>query len=82
MKITKTINKATVKCAKLVVTAQGAQAEEQNVVLLSCDELTEAKAKKLLQQKVAGAQFISMTQKQEKYSIEIEEFVKVAHVEQ
>ena len=78
MKITKTINTATVVMATVEV--KDGKAEAKNI--LSCDPLSDAKIAKEVRRIDPKAVVVSVDQHSNKYSIDINDFVKLAHVEQ
>ena len=83
MKITKTINTATVVLA--TVEAKDGKAEVKNTTtttILSCDPLSDAKIAKAVRKIDPKAAIVSVDQRTDRYAIDIEEFVKIAHVEQ
>lgn len=79
MKITKTINTATVTTATVAVNEGKAETKISDITLYSCDPLSDAKAVRKIDPK---ATIVEVYQFNCKYSIEIEDFVKHARVEQ
>ena len=82
MKITKTINTATVNMATVVVKEGKAETKLSTTVIRSCDPLSDEKIAKAVRKIEPKATVVSVTQRTDKYSIDIDEFVKMAHVEQ
>lgn len=82
MKITKTINTATVNMATVVVKEGKAETKLSTTVIRSCDPLSDEKIAKAVRKIDPKATVVSVTQRTDKYSIDIDEFVKMAHVEQ
>ena len=82
MKITKTLNTATVNMATVAVKDGKAETAMTVTVLHSCDPLSDEKITKAVRKIDPKATVVSVTQRTDKYSIDIDEFVKVAHVEQ
>lgn len=82
MKITKTINTATVNMATVTVKDGKAETALTATVLRSCDPLSDAKIAKAVRKINPKATVVSVTPRTDKYAIDIDEFVKVAHVEQ
>ena len=75
MKITKTINTATVTLATVLVKDGNAETKTSDIKLYSCEPLSDAKID-------PKASIVSVNQSMAKYAVRIEEFVKIAHVEQ
>lgn len=82
MKITKTINTATVVMATVEVKDGKAEAKNITATILSCDPLSDAKIAKEVRRIDPKAVVVSVDQHSNKYSIDINDFVKLAHVEQ
>lgn len=77
MKITKTINTATV-----LVKDGNAETKTSDIKLYSCKPLSDAKIAKEVRRIDPKAVILDAEQHSDKYAIDIEEFVKIAHVEQ
>lgn len=82
MKITKTINTATVVMATVEVKDGKAEAKNITATILSCDPLSDAKIAEEVRRIDPKAVVVSVHQQSNKYSIDISDFVKLAHVEQ
>lgn len=82
MKITKTINTATVVLATVAVKDGKAEAMNITAAIRSCEPLSDAKIAKAVRRIDPKATIVSVNQRSDKYSIDINDFVKVAHVEQ
>lgn len=82
MKITKTINTATVTMATVEVKDGKAETKTTTTTVYSCDPLSDAKITKAVRKINPKAAIVSVEQHADKYAIEIEDFVKLAHVEQ
>ena len=77
MNITKTINTANVE-----VKEGNAEARTRDIKLYSCDTLPDAKIEKAVRKIYPKATIVSVNQSMSKYAARIEDFVKIAHVEQ
>lgn len=82
MKITKTINTATVTLATVLVKDGNAKTKTSDIKLYSCEPLSDAKIAKEVRKIDPKASIVSVNQSMAKYAVRIEEFVKIAHVEQ
>lgn len=82
MKITKTINTATVTMATVEVKDGKPEPKTTTTTVYSCDPLSDAKIAKAVRKINPKAAIVSVEQHANKYAIEIEDFVKLAHVEQ
>lgn len=82
MKITKTINTATVTAATITVKDGKAERRTSDITLYSCDPLSDERIAKEVRRINPKAVVISVDQHSNKYSIDINDFVKLAHVEQ
>lgn len=82
MKITKTINTATVTAATITVKDGKAETRTSDITLYSCDPLSDEGIAKEVRRINPKAVVISVDQHSNKYSIDINDFVKLAHVEQ
>ena len=82
MKITKTINTATVAMATVEVKDGKAEAKNITATILSCDPLSDVKIAKEVRRIDPKAVVVSVEQHANKYAVDIEEFVQIAHVEQ
>lgn len=82
MKITKTINTATVTAATITVKDGKAETRTSNITLYSCDPLSDERIAEEVRRINPKAVVISVDQHSNKYSIDINDFVKLAHVEQ
>lgn len=82
MKITKTINTATVVLATVEVKDGKAEAKNITTTILSGVPLSDAKIAKEVRRIAPKAVIVSVNQHSDKYAIDINEFVKLAHVEQ
>ena len=82
MKITKTINTATVVLATVETKDGKAEVKNTTTTILSCDPLSDAKIAKAVRKIDPKAAIVSVDQRTDRYAIDIEEFVKIAHVEQ
>lgn len=82
MKITKTINTAIVSAASLEVKDGKVVTRAGDIVIHSCNPLSDANIKKAVCRVDPKAVILSVEQHSDKYAVDIEEFVKVAHVEQ
>lgn len=81
MKITKTINTATVTAATITVKDGKAETRTSDITLYSCDPLPDERIAKEVRRIDQKAVVVSVDRRADKYAIDIEEFVKVAHVE-
>lgn len=82
MNITKTINTATVVLATVEVKDGKAEAKNITATILSCDPLSDAEIAKEVRRIDPKAVVVSVEQHSDKYAIDINDFVKLAHVEQ
>lgn len=82
MKITKTINTATVTAATITVKDGKTETRTSDITLYSCDPLSDERIAKEVRRINPKAVVISVDQHSNKYSIDINDFVKLAHVEQ
>lgn len=82
MKITKTINTAIVTTATVAVKDGKPETRTSDITLYSCDPLSDAKIAKAVRKIDPKATIVAVNQSMCKYAVEIEEFVKLAHVEQ
>ena len=82
MNITKTINTATVTLATVEVKDGKAETRTRDIKLYSCDTLPDAKIEKAVRKIYPKATIVAVNQSMTKYAVKIEEFVKLAHVEQ
>lgn len=82
MKITKNINTATVVMATVEVKDGKAEAKNITATILSCDPLSDAEIAKEVRRIDPKAVVVSVDQHSDKYAIDINDFVKLAHVEQ
>ena len=82
MKITKTINTATVTAATITVKDGKAETRTSDITLYSCDPLSDERIAKEVRRIDQKAVVVSVDRRTDKYAIDIEEFVKIAHVEQ
>lgn len=82
MKITKTINTVTVTTATVAVNEGKAETKISDITLYSRDPLSDAKIAKAVRKIDPKATIVEVYQFNCKYSIEIEDFVKHARVEQ
>lgn len=82
MKITKTINTATVVMATVEVKDGKAEAKNITATILSCNPLSDAKIAEEAHRIDPKAVVVSVHHQSNKYSIDINDFVKLAHVEQ
>ena len=82
MKITKTINTAVVEVASVEVKDGMAKTKFDDITLYSCDALSDAKIAKAVRKIDPKATIVAVNQSMSKYAVEIEEFMKIAHVEQ
>lgn len=82
MKITKTINTATIVMATVEVKDGKAEAKNITATILSYNPLSDAKIAKEVRRIVPKAEVVSVDQHSNKYAIDINDFVKLAHVEQ
>lgn len=82
MKITKTINTATVTAATITVKDGKAETRTNDITLYSCDPLSDERIAKEVRRIDQKAVVVSVDRRTDKYAIDIEEFVKIAHVEQ
>lgn len=80
--ITKTINKATVTIATVLVKDGNAETKTSDIKLYSCEPLSDTKIAKEVRRIDPKATIVSVNQSMAKYAVRIEEFVKIAHVEQ
>lgn len=81
MKITKTINKATVELASVEVKDGTVVAKTGSIELYSCEPLSDANIAKAVAKVDPKATIVSVNQSMSKYAVNIEEFVKLAHIE-
>lgn len=81
MKITKTINTATVEMATVEVKDGKAEAKNITITILSCAPLSDAKIVKEVRYIDPKAVIVSVKRHSDKYAIDINDFVKLAHVE-
>lgn len=82
MKITKTINTTIVTVVTLVIKDDEAETKTSDIKLYSCDPLSEDKIAKAVRKIDPKAVILDTEQYSDKYVVDIEEFVKIAHVEQ
>lgn len=82
MKITKTINTTIVSTAVLEVEDGHPEMIAKDILLYSCDPLSADKIAKEVRKIDPKAVILSVEQQANKYAVDIEEFVQVAHVEQ
>ena len=83
MKITKTINTTIVSTAVIEVKKDGhAEMRAEDILLYSCDPLSADKIAKEVRKIDPKAVILSVEQHANKYAVDIEEFVQIAHVEQ
>lgn len=83
MKITKTINTATVTAATITVKDGKAETRTSDITLYSCDPWSDERiAKEVRRIDKTAVVVVSVDRRTDKYAIDIEEFVKIAHVEQ
>lgn len=82
MKITKTINTTIVSVVVLEVKDGNAETKAKDIKLYSCDPLSDAKIEKAVRKIDPKAVILDVNQHSNKYAIEIEDFVKLAHLEQ
>lgn len=82
MKITKTIYTATVNMSTVAVKDGKAETAMTVTVIHSHVPLSDEKIAKAVCKIDPKATIVSVTKRTDKYSIDIDEFVKVAHVEQ
>lgn len=82
MKITKTINTTIVTVVTLVIKDGEAETKTSDIKLYSCDPLSEDKIAKAVHKIDPKAVILDTEQHSDKYAVDIEEFVKIAHVEQ
>lgn len=82
MKITKTINTTTVVMATVEVKDGKAEAKNITTTILTCDPLSDAKIAKEVRRIDPKAVVVSVKQHSDKYAIDINDFVELAHVEQ
>lgn len=82
MKITKTINTAIVTLATVVINDGKAETKTSDIKLYSHDPLPYVKITKAVHKIEPKATIVAVKQVSDKYAVDIEEFVKIAHVEQ
>lgn len=82
MKITKTINTTIVTVATVVIKEGKAETKTSDIKLYSCDPLSEDKIAKAVRKIDPKATIVQTEKSTAKYAVNIEEFVKLAHVEQ
>lgn len=82
MKITKTINTTIVTVATVVIKDGKAETKTSDIKLYSCDPLSEDKIAKAVRKIDPKATIVSVEQHTDKYAVDIEKFVNIAHVEQ
>ena len=82
MNITKTINTATVTLATVEVKDGKPETRTSDIKLYSCDPLSEAKIAKEVRRIDPKAVVVHVDQHSNKYAIDINDFVKLAQVEQ
>lgn len=82
MKITKTINTTVVTLITLVIKDGKPETKTSDIKLYSCDPLSEDKIAKAVRKIDPKAVILDTEQYSDKYAVDIEEFVKIAHVEQ
>ena len=82
MNITKTINTATVTLATVEVKDGKPETRTSDIKLYSCYPLSDAKIEKAVRKIDPKATIVAANQSRCKYAVKIEEFVKIAHVEQ
>jgi hypothetical protein len=79
MKITKTINTATVNMATVAVKDGKAESKTTTVVIRSCDTLSDDKIAKAVKRIDPKATVVSVVQTSEKYAMDIDKFVAGAN---
>lgn len=82
MKITKTINTTIVSTAVLEVEDGKPEMIAKDILLYSCVPLSADKIAKEVRNIDPNAVILSVEQHANKYAVDIEEFVQIAHVEQ
>lgn len=82
MKITKTINTTIVSTAVLEVEDGNPEMIAKDILLYSCGPLSADKIAKEVRNIDPKAVILSVEQHANKYAVDIEEFVQIAHVEQ
>lgn len=82
MKITKTINTTIVSTVVLEVEDGHPEMRAKDILLYSCDPLSNDKIAKEVRKIDPKAVILSVEQHANKYAVDIEEFVQIAHVEQ
>lgn len=82
MKITKTINTIIVSAVVLEVEDGHPKTKAKDITLYSCIPLSDVKIAKAVRRIDPEAVILDAEQHSDKYAIDIEEFVKIAHVEQ
>ena len=82
MNITKTINTATVTLATVEVKDGKTEIRTSDIKLYSCDPLSDEQITKAVGEIDPKAVIVSVDQRTDKYAIDFNEFVKLAHVEQ
>ena len=82
MNITKTINTATVTLATVVIKDGKAETKTSDIKLYSCEPLSEDKITKAVHKIDPKATIVAVEQVSDKYAVDIEKFVNIAHVEQ
>ena len=82
MNITKTINTATVTLATVEVKDGKPETKTTTTTIYSCDPLSDSKIAKAVRKINAKAAIVYVEQHSDKYAIDIEDFVKLAHLEQ
>lgn len=82
MKITKTINTTIVSTVVLEVEDGHPETKGKDILLYSCVPLSNEKIAKEVRKIDPKAVILSIEQHSNKYAVDIEEFVQIAHVEQ
>ena len=82
MKIAKTINTTIVSTVVLEVEDGHPEMRAKDILLYSCDPLSNDKIAKEVRKIDPKAVILSVEQHANKYAVDIEEFVQIAHVEQ
>lgn len=82
MKITKTINTTIVSTVVLEVEDGHPEMRAKDILLYSCDPLSNDKIANEVCKIDPKAVILSVEQHANKYAVDIEEFVQIAHVEQ
>lgn len=75
MKITKTINTATVNMATVIVKEGKAETKLSTTVIRSCDPLSDEKIAKAVRKIDPKASVVSVVQTSDKYAMDIDKFV-------